>query len=301
MSSITATATDTTTAKSKNFATILSSNSSIDKTLDFSDICQLDGNDSFLQNAINGSQLLTESISNQDEPQSIPIIYQSVHSTISNLTCTEPIYTSDNIKSENCNTSVYIDQVSVSENSNANNNYNSLSHIHQLDGNDSELSQSLDTNKSSLSETNNTQLGNNIPVIVNFRPPKVIKIYRHPTRKTIRRDNRGELSLNLPTLAVYNHRSIWSKINNFILEFEEMNMGVSFHSEVWERKENKKHQHKIEEMIELHNINYLSTPRPMQRGGGSAITVDNEKFLLKERKEDNPNNLENTTAIICNW
>ena len=30
-------------------------------------------------------------------------------------------------------------------------------------------------------------------------------------RKTLRRDNRGELGLYLPNIAVYNHHSIWKK------------------------------------------------------------------------------------------
>ena len=49
-------------------------------------------------------------------------------------------------------------------------------------------------------------------------------------------------------------------------------MGVAFHSEVWEKKESKKHKYKIDEMLETENIAYISTPRPNRRGGGSAIT-----------------------------
>ena len=58
-------------------------------------------------------------------------------------------------------------------------------------------------------------------------------------------------------------------------------MGVAFHSEVWEKKEKKQHQYKLEELFEIDNIMYLSTPRPKQRGGGSAITIDNEKNFYK--------------------
>ena len=57
-----------------------------------------------------------------------------------------------------------------------------------------------------------------------------------------------------------------------------MQLGVAFHSEVWERKANKKHKYKIEEMSELHNTHYVSTASPDRRGGGCAITCDNSKF-----------------------
>ena len=120
---------------------------------------------------------------------------------------------------------------------------------------------------------------------------------RH-AEKTIRRDNRGQLSLFLPNMAVYNHRSIWKKLNNFCLEFKKIQLGVAFHSEGWERKENKKHKYKIEEMLELQNIHYVSTARPDRRGGRCAITCDNSKFHLKELLIDNPDNLEVTFATL---
>lgn len=90
--------------------------------------------------------------------------------------------------------------------------------------------------------------------------------------KIIRRDNRGALALYLPNVAVYNHRSIWQKFNNFVTEAKETQQMLTFHSEVWEVKEKKKHQKKLEEMLELHGITYISTPRPGRRGGGCAIT-----------------------------
>ena len=64
---------------------------------------------------------------------------------------------------------------------------------------------------------------------------------------------------------------------------------------MWEKKEKRDHQNKLEEMLELHGIYYLSTPRPVKRGGGSAITVDNEIYSIKEVKDDN---LEITIGIF---
>jgi hypothetical protein len=141
---------------------------------------------------------------------------------------------------------------------------------------------------------------NPIEVIVGNRPEG--SSYRSKSRpsyiKTIRRDNRGELCLFLPNIAVYNHRSIWKKIHNFCLEFKEMQMGVAFHSEIWERKESKKHKFKIDEMFEMEGINYISTPRPDRRGGGCAITCDDKKYHIKEIKVPNTDNLEVTFATL---
>ena len=59
-------------------------------------------------------------------------------------------------------------------------------------------------------------------------------------------------------MAVYNHRSIWKKINNFALEVKTLEIGLAFHSEVWEKREKKAHKNKIEELLEIHGISYLN-------------------------------------------
>ena len=100
---------------------------------------------------------------------------------------------------------------------------------------------------------------NHIEVIVGHRDSskKTKKPVRIPCRKTIRRDNRGELSLYLP-----------------------------------------KHKYKIDEMLEMEDISYISTARPERRGGGCAITCDDKQFYMKEIKLSNPDNLEVTFATI---
>ena len=56
---------------------------------------------------------------------------------------------------------------------------------------------------------------------------------------------------------------------------------IGFLTEVWEKKENKKHQFKLEEMLEMSGVKYISTPRPgAQRGGGAAIAVRTGKFSI---------------------
>ena len=86
-------------------------------------------------------------------------------------------------------------------------------------------------------ETENNE--SHVRVIIGNRPAPKPKEKRIPVRKTLSGDNRGELSLHLPNMAVYNHRSIWKKLKNFCIEFHELSMGIAFHSEVWEKKESK--------------------------------------------------------------
>ena len=101
----------------------------------------------------------------------------------------------------------------------------------QLDGNMSFSSSCIETEDREPSDKESA-----IEVIVGHRPAGKPKLSRTPFRKTVRRDNMGALSLHLPNIAVYNHRSIWKKFKNFCLEFKEMSMGIAFHSEVWEKR-----------------------------------------------------------------
>lgn len=171
--------------------------------------------------------------------------------------------------------------------------------LYQLDGNESFKSShsftSLpDADLHRVDNSENFQIG----VVVGNCPQKksLCMSRRIPVRKTLKRDNRGQLSLYLPNIAVYNHRSIWKKMNNFCIEFHEMQLGLAFHSEVWEQKENKRQKFKIEEMLQTEDISYISTPRPNRRGGGSALTCDDTLYHLKEIQIDNPDNLEVTFA-----
>lgn len=74
-----------------------------------------------------------------------------------------------------------------------------------------------------------------------FRPEKIFENKIRPrVLKTIKCDNKFLISIDLPKIAVYNHRSIWSKIDNFALEFDEINFGIAFTSEIWEKKRKKR-------------------------------------------------------------
>ena len=89
----------------------------------------------------------------------------------------------------------------------------SLDHfsISELNISISELNQTFE----SINTTNQDYLSSSqIPVIVGFRPPKEnVPQPKFRYLKTIKRDNKGAVSLVLPNIAVYNHRSIWATKN----------------------------------------------------------------------------------------
>ena len=60
-------------------------------------------------------------------------------------------------------------------------------------------------------------------------------------------------ALSLPIFSVYNMRSIWSKLNSLASDMDDRDTDISILSEVWEKKENVRHQAKIEELL-LHTL-----------------------------------------------
>ena len=111
-----------------------------------------------------------------------------------------------------------------------------------------------------------------------------------PVLKTIRRDNKAVQALSLPNISNYNMRSLIPKIQNFSLDMRERLVDISFLTEVWQKLENKKHQNKLEHMLEMDGIQYISTPRPgAKRGGGAAIAVRLDKFSISKLNISIPN------------
>ena len=114
-----------------------------------------------------------------------------------------------------------------------------------------------------------------------------------PVLKTIRRDNKAVQALSLPNISNYNMRSLIPKIQNFSLDMRERLVDISFLTEVWQKLENKKHQNKLEHMLEMDGIQYISTPRPgAKRGGGAAIAVRLDTFSISKLNISIPNGLE---------
>ena len=94
-------------------------------------------------------------------------------------------------------------------------------------------------------------------------------------------------------------RSLWPKIKNFATDLHEREADISFLCEVWEKCENKKHKKMLEEMLEMSNIKYISTPRPgVKRGGGAAIVVNGEKYSVSKLNIRIPKPLEVVWAIL---
>ena len=80
---------------------------------------------------------------------------------------------------------------------------------------------------------------------------------------------------------------------------QERSTDICFLTEVWEKKENKKHQFKLEEMLEMRGVKYISTPRPgAQRGGGAAIAVRAENFNISKLNIPIPKSVEAVWGLL---
>ena len=74
---------------------------------------------------------------------------------------------------------------------------------------------------------------------------------------------------------------------------------AAFLTEVWEKKENKKHQRKLEKMLEMAGIQYISTPRPgAQRGGGAAIAIRTKNFTISKLNVMIPKSIEAVWGLL---
>ena len=94
--------------------------------------------------------------------------------------------------------------------------------------------------------------------MIGFRPQKVTLERGKPCYKRIRRDNLAVQALSLPKVSNYNMRSLIPKIGNFSLDMMERSVDIAFLTEVWEKQENKKHQFKLEELLEMQGVQYIS-------------------------------------------
>ena len=94
-------------------------------------------------------------------------------------------------------------------------------------------------------------------------------------------------------------RSLWAKIDSLADDMKDRDTDISFLSEVWEKKDNINHQHRLEELLHMKNVNYISTPRPgTKRGGGTAIAVSTDKFIVTKLNIHIPKPLEIVWALL---
>ena len=156
-----------------------------------------------------------------------------------------------------------------------------------------QLDENVPLSSFSDSDTDDSVHAQYIPVQTGHRP-HASSYSRLPTaRKTIRRDNKVLQAATLPKISNYNMRSLLPKIENFGMDMKDRNCSLSFLTEVWEKSESKKHQFKIEELLELKGLKYISTPRPeARRGGGAAIVANTENFSISKLNVPIPCNLE---------
>ena len=80
---------------------------------------------------------------------------------------------------------------------------------------------------------------------------------------------------------------------------KERTVDIGFLTEVWEKLENKKHQFKLEELLEIEGVQYISTPRPgAKRGGGAAIAVRVDRFSIAKLNVHIPKGLEVVWGLL---
>ena len=160
----------------------------------------------------------------------------------------------------------------------------------------------VDGNVSIISSPEKNELLNDrtpISVIFGYRPPKIILERPPHSRRILRRSNKAIQALALPKIACYNMRSLFPKILNFSLDMRERQTNIGFLTEVWEKKEKKKHQFRLEEMLEMSGVKYISTPRPgAQRGGGAAIVAGTDKFSISKLNIPIPKSVEVVWGLL---
>ena len=158
--------------------------------------------------------------------------------------------------------------------------------MHQLDGNITLNSSICSTKSINGAKTHHEYFhpeSLRIPTQIGFRPRKIRGGRLQNFRKVIRRDNKNVQALTLPTFTCYNVRALFPKLSNFAQDMEERACHLSFLTEVWQQLENRKHKNKLEELLELRGIKYISTPRPGgRRGGGAAIAVRTNDFNISK-------------------
>ena len=155
----------------------------------------------------------------------------------------------------------------------------------QLDGNVSL--------NSSMNPSENCE--DSIPVIVNFRPRKRPSVRSSPVLCPISFTQTAKSKHSLPTLSVYNARSLFPKIASLATDIEERDTDICFVTEIWEQNENKRHRKKIEELLELKGIKYISNPRRNRRGGGAGIAVNLKNFTVSKL------NIHIPAEVECVW
>ena len=78
----------------------------------------------------------------------------------------------------------------------------------------------------------------------------------------------------------------------------ERDISLSLLSEIWEKKNSKKHKFELEKILQLDGLKYISTPRSQKRGGGAAIVVNLAEFSLEKIDVLIPDKLEVVWGLV---
>ena len=136
--------------------------------------------------------------------------------------------------------------------------------------------------------------------VANLSISAVASVATSPTNIGV--SNRMTASASLPVIAVINCRSLQPKQKSLVEKFQNENFSIAILCEVWEKtgKKNLYFQSKVEEMLEIDGLKYISCgSRPSgKRGGGVAILIDSKKMTIENLQIHVPNNLEVLWAMV---
>ena len=152
-----------------------------------------------------------------------------------------------------------------------------MSDIVQIDGNVS-LDTSISSETSSMSISSPGEIFS-IPVLITNRGPKPPPENRKPLDNiTVKRSNKLLAAVQLPVVVNLNPRSIYNKTDEFKMLMEQLEVGVCFMSESWDRQ-----SLGLEEVINIDG--YRVIKNVLQRngkGGKPALIISEDNYFIKE-------------------
>ena len=130
---------------------------------------------------------------------------------------------------------------------------------------------------------------------MNFRPRKKILSRPPSVLRHIPSNQPSKSNLSLPNLSLYNTCSLFPKIASPVTDMEERTTDICFITEIWEQDESKKHRKKVEKLLELKGIKYISNPGKNRRRGGAAIAVSLKNYTISKLNVHIP------ALVECVW
>ena len=172
-----------------------------------------------------------------------------------------------------------------------------VSDIVQIDGNVS-LNTSINSVSSKSDQSCSPSSENRIPVIVSNRGPKKPPQNRKPCNNvTIKRSNKLLTAVQLPVVVNLNPRSIYNKADEFKTMMEQLDVGVCFMSESWDRQ-----SLGLSEVIGMEGYRIVKNVKQRSgQGGKPALIISEKDYFIKELCPDEfsvPPNVEAAWAML---